>query len=147
MKTFTHEFMKSNRGCYSEEQLMSCSFMQTEGVLLSSIVQSEISLKDKFWFVCKKVLTKEQNQKLAIDVAEIVLPIYEKRYPEDTRMVKDCIEAAKLYITGHISLDELLKKRRAAAAAAYAADAAAYAAAAAIKEQLQNYLINLTESL
>lgn len=27
MKTFTHDFMLKNCGCYSEEKLMGCSFM------------------------------------------------------------------------------------------------------------------------
>ena len=123
MKTFTKQFMIDNCGCYSEEKLMSCSFMQTEEVTLESIFKSEIPTKDKFWFYCKKVATKKQNQRLAIDVAEIVLPVYENRYPEN-KAPREAIEAAKLYLTGHISLEQLLLKRRAAAAyAAYAAAA------------------------
>jgi hypothetical protein len=132
---FTRDYMKENCGCYSVEQLVQCSFMKNEIVTLTAILNSEIPLKDKFWFVCKKLLTKEQNQKLAIDVAEMVLPIYEEKYPGDSR-VRDCIEATKQFLAGHISLEDLLIKRRAAdsayddAAAAAAADAAAAAAAA-----------------
>ncbi len=155
---FTRDFMKENCGCYSVEQLVQCSFMKNEIVTLTAILNSEIPLKDKFWFVCKKLLTKEQNQKLAIDVAEMVLPIYEEKYPGDSR-VRDCIEATKQFIAGHISIEELRKKRyaayaAAAADAAYAAAAyAAYAAAAAAdaaddaaaaantKQQLLDYLI------
>ena len=132
---FTRDYMKENCGCYSVEQLVQCSFMKNEIVTLTAILNSEIPLKDKFWFVCKKLLTKEQNQKLAIDVAEMVLPIYEEKYPGDLK-VRECIEAAKQLLSGHISLEDLLIKRRAAdsaydAAAAAAAAAAAYAAAAA----------------
>ena len=124
---FTRDYMKENCGCYSVEQLIQCSFMQNEIVTLTAILNSEIPLKDKFWFVCKKLLTKEQNQKLSIDVAEMVLPIYEEKYPGDSR-VRDCIEATKQFLAGHISIEKLREKRY-AAAAAYAAAYAAYAAA------------------
>ena len=67
----------------------------------------------------------------AIACAELVLPLFEKRYPEDMR-VRECIEATKGYIAGTVSLDELRSKRAADAdAAADAADAAADAADAA----------------
>jgi hypothetical protein len=132
--------MLDNCGCYSQEKLLSCSFMKDEVITNKSILNSEIPLKDKYWFFCKKVLSKEQNQQIAISCSELVLPIYENKYLEN-KAPREAIEAAKLYITGHISLDELLLKKRAAAAAssaaaafsAYAADAAdaAFSAAAA----------------
>ena len=132
-QTFTHDYMEANCGCYLQDELMQCSFMSSEPVTLESILKSEISLKDKYWFVCKKLATKQQNQRIAIAVAEIVLPIYEKRYP-DNRAPREAIEAAKEYIAGHISLETLREKRAAAYAAADAADdddaaVAAYAAA------------------
>lgn len=162
--TFTHDFMKNNCGCYDLEKLMSCSFMQSKEVTLESILKSEIPTKDKFWFYCIKVATKEQNQKIAIDLAEMVLPIYESKYPEN-KAPREAIEAAKLYIGGHISLDGLLEKKRAAYAAAYSAAAAAayfayadayaaatYAAAAYaasafsdIENKIENYLLNLIQ--
>lgn len=109
-------------------------------ITLSSIIHSEIPLKDKYWFVCKKLATKEQNQQIAIDVATILLPIYERRYPDDLRP-REAIEAAKAFISGHISLSDLLAKRHAAADAAYAAaaDAAAYAAYAAAAADADAY--------
>ena len=57
---FTRDYMKENCGCYSVEQLIQCSFMQNEIVTLTAILNSEIPLKDKFWFVCKKLLTKAE---------------------------------------------------------------------------------------
>lgn len=107
--------------------------MQSKTVTLESIFKSEIPIKDKFWFLCRKVATKEQNQKIAIDLAEVVLPIYESQYPEN-KAPREAIESAKLFIAGHLSLEELMIKRRAAANAAYAsayasANAAAYASA------------------
>lgn len=137
-QTFTKQFMQENCGCYKQinGKLDACSFMQKETISLSDIVNSEIPLKDKYWFVCKKLATKEENQQIAIKVAEIVLPLYEKKYP-DNKAPREAIEAANKFIGGHISLNVLIEKRRAADAdadadaAAYAAAAAAYAAATA----------------
>jgi hypothetical protein len=127
---FAHEFMHENKGCYSREQLDGCSFMKGGAVTLVRILESEIALRDKYWFICKKLATIAENQAIAIRVAEIVLPMYEARYP-DVKAPRECIEAAKAFLLGTITVDELLKKKRAAAAAAYAADFAAAAAYAA----------------
>lgn len=66
---------------------------------------------------------------IAADCAERVLPIYEKKYPDDKR-VRDCIAMCRMWVKGKATDDEL---RAAVDAAAYAADAAyaAYAAYAA----------------
>ena len=134
-QTFTKQFMIENKGCYDLSDLMSTSFMKTgsEEISLQSILKSEIPLKDKYWFCCRKLFTKRQNQEIAISVAEIVLEIYEKRYP-DNKAPREAIQAAKDYIneTG-ITLEELRQKRAYAAAAAadaYADAAYAYADAA-----------------
>jgi hypothetical protein len=130
---FTAQFMEENSGCYKENvgKLARCSFMaDPTNITLEKIVKSEIPLKDKYWFVCKKIATKAQNQQIAITVAEIVLPIYEKRYPEN-KAPREALEVAKQFIAGHIGLEQLQAKRAAAyaaAGAAYAADGAAYAA-------------------
>jgi hypothetical protein len=123
-QSFTKEFMLANRGCYDSGHFL------MKDTTLKEIVESEIRIKDKFWFICKKLATKEENQQIAIRLAEIVLPIYEKRYPEN-KAPREAIEAAKSYIAGHISLEQLLAKKRAAAIAAAIAYAAAYAAYAA----------------
>ena len=84
---------------------------------------------------------KEENIEIAINLAEIVLDIYEKQYPEDKR-IRDCITAAKSYLKKQITVVRLCKVKYAAntaantaayatAAAASAADAAASAADAA----------------
>ena len=128
MKSFTHEYMKENCGCYKVDQLMKCSFMQSEPVTLQSIIDSEIPVKDKFWFLCNKVLTKEQNQRIAIELAKSVLHIYENEYPED-KSVRNAIQGAEDYLAGKISIEEFRQLKSAAADAAYAANAAANAAA------------------
>jgi hypothetical protein len=73
--------------------------------------------------------TRKQVVLLAVDCAETVLPIWEKRHPGDER-VKNCLEGTRKYLAGKITLPEL-RVLRAAAYAAYAAAAAAYAADAA----------------
>jgi hypothetical protein len=137
-KEFSIDFMKANCGCYSEKRLFACSFMKFPVVLLSDIVESEIPLEHKYWFVCKKLLSSDECRKVAICLAEIVLPIFEVRYPDDKRPL-EAIEAAKSYLAGNSSTDFLEKKYAAAYAAAadavaanavYAANAA-YAAAVA----------------
>lgn len=143
--TFTKEYMTANCGCYSTKHLEGLSFMKKDSISLLDIIKSKIPQKDKFWFLFRKCkLTKLQKQELAINLAEIVLPIYEIKYP-DNKAPRLAIEAARNYLKGLIDLDTLIIARRAAAAAAffaaaadaaaaayaaYAADAAAYAAAA-----------------
>ena len=140
-KRFSKQFMKENKGCYSLEKLEACSFMKNRVVTLKAIIHSEISLKDKFWFVIKQTASKEENIEIAINLAEIMLDIYEKQYPEDKR-IRDCITAAKSYLKKQITVVRLCKVKYAAntaantaayatAAAASAADAAASAADAA----------------
>ena len=142
MKTFTTAFIKANCGCYNnngdlsklqavykEEDKTLCYETEDCTVTVQEVLDSSIPLKDKYWFFCKKVFTKEQNQRIAIAVAECVLPIYEKKYT-DNKAPREAIEAAKLYLAGNISLGQLITVRRVAADAAYAyaADAAAYTA-------------------
>jgi hypothetical protein len=68
--------------------------------------------------------TKEESVKLAIFSAELVIELYEKQYPKDSRP-REAIEAAKAY------LKDPSEANSAADAAAYAADAADAAARAA----------------
>ena len=70
--------------------------------------------------------SKRVASQLAIEFAEQALPIFEKRRPDDTRP-RDAIQAARDYLDGIISTDEL----QACQSHAYAADGAAYAAYAA----------------
>ena len=70
--------------------------------------------------------SKRVASQLAIEFAATTLPIFEKRSPNDERPRK-AIQAARDYLDGKISLEELRSCR---SHAADAADAAAYAAAA-----------------
>ena len=84
--------------------------MQLEIITLQDILTSEISLKDKFWFCCNKILTREENQLLAIKTAEIVLNIYEDNYPNGVSL-KKAIQMAKDYLNNNISHKELIVKK------------------------------------
>ena len=90
-------------------------------------------LSNHRWDWCRwlfvRLLNDRSNRLLAIYCAELVLPLFEKNYPDDNRP-REAIEATKLYLEGKITPEELGLKRRAAYAAyAYAAADAAYAAA------------------
>lgn len=68
--------------------------------------------------------SKRTSSQIAIEFAEQALPIFEERRPDDLRPRK-AIQAARDYLDGKISLEELRKARSDAADAAYADDAAA----------------------
>ena len=86
--------------------------------------------------------SKRVASQLAIEFAEQALPIFEKRRPNDERPRK-AIQAARDYLDGKISLEELRSCRSHAAAAAadayaaYAADAAADAREKALQKQAE----------
>jgi len=142
MKTeFTKQEMYNIKGCYSKETLDNCSFMSKDNISLQSILDSEIPLKDKSWFIRNSIqLSDIEKRQFAIGCALVVLPIYENKYPSNDDPRK-AIEAAEKYLKNEITLQELNIFRKAAAYAAYAAaaaaaaydaaDAAAYAAYAA----------------
>lgn len=132
-KTFTSEYIRSNRGCYSEEMVASLSFINKGEITILDILNSEMPWKDKSWFLTKKCeLTSNDLCEFAIVCAETVLPIYEAKYP-DNKAPRQAIEAAKAYLRNEISLEKLREYRIAASFAAYTSHAdnetAAYAAA------------------
>ena len=80
---------------------------------------------DALW--CLRCIDTKKHRKeisyLCADMAQSVLHIYEKEYPDDKRP-RDCIQAVRDFADGKINKQELVEKRK-----AYAAAAAAYAAA------------------
>ena len=142
MKTFTKQFIRENSGCYAKDKgidfINALDFMaaaeESDEIPYTWILESSIPTKDKYWFFCKKVFTKEQNQQVAIGCAWIVLEIFENKYPNDDRPRKAII-AAEQYLEGLIDSEALMEARSNAYAAAYAAyaddEAYAYAAYAA----------------
>lgn len=92
---------------------------------LCTILESN-GLDDTIW-AFRAVEGKDKEIRLfAADCAELVLPIFEKQYPDDDRPIK-AIQASRDYANGLISSGELA----AAGAAAWDASAAAGAARAA----------------
>lgn len=129
----------ANFGCYNESKKQN-NYLPNEAFTISDVLNSDVSLKDKTWFIRKNCeFTNDEYRQFAIGCALCVLPIYESKYPGNDAPRK-AIEAAQKYLANEIGIDELIEARRAAAYAAYtaaiadsayAAHAAAYAYAAA----------------
>ena len=130
MKTkFTPNEIMSNRGCYERSDVEKLSFINQSEININEILDSEIPIKDKFWFVrnnCK--FTTLQKKLWFIGLAEITLEIYENKYPNN-KAPREAIQAAKDYLNNLISRDELIIKRKNATAAYAVAYDAVYAAA------------------
>jgi len=129
MKTkFTPNEIMSNRGCYERSDVKKLSFIGNSEISIDIILNSEIPIKDKFWFLLNNCeFTPLQKKLWFIGLAEITLEIYENKYPNN-KAPREAIQAAKDYLNNLISRDELIIKRKnayAAADAAYAAYAAA----------------------
>jgi len=77
-------------------------------------------------------LTEQEQRLIAADFAEHVLPLFEAKHPDDERPRK-AIDAARAFVRGEITKEQLdaawAAARAAAGAAADAARAAAWAAA------------------
>ena len=98
-----------------------------EPLELRTILESN-GLNDTFWAL-KAVEGKAKEIRLfAADCAEMVLPIYEKRYPDDSRP-RMAIQAARDYANGLITLEEFAAAAWAARSAAMSAGSAAWSAA------------------
>jgi hypothetical protein len=90
---------------------------------LRTILESN-GLNDTIWAM-RAVEGKDKEIRLfAADCAEMVIPIYEKEYPNDKRP-RLAIQAARDYANGLITLEELAAARDAARDAAWAAAGAA----------------------
>ena len=91
----------------------------------------DIPVEDKFWVVLKPELIGENTcHELACKFAEHVLPIWERKYPEDMRPRK-AVEAKRAWMRGEINDEELAAAWDAARDAAWDAWAAAWDAGAA----------------
>jgi hypothetical protein len=101
--------------------------MDTE-INLLTVLESN-GVQDMIWcFRCTVEDSKLTASQLAIEFAAECLPIFEQRYPNDFRP-RGAIDAARGYMAGAVTFDELKKARFAAyTAAADAADDAADAA-------------------
>jgi hypothetical protein len=65
------------------------------------------SLNDLFWLILREEFISEENlHKIAIYAAKLVLPIFEKEYPDDKRP-RQAIKAKEMWLKGKISDGEL----------------------------------------
>ena len=148
-KVFTPHYIREHKGCYELPKVNRLSFIDKPEIHIKDILKSEITMKDKGWFLVRKCeLTNKQKADLAHRLAWIVLPIFEAKNPQDKR-VRECLEAISQFNNGEITKEELLTKRRAAAAAAAYAAADAADAKQPIKYQeliLQAMLIFVEET-
>ena len=91
-KQFTKTEMTTLKGCYSIETLNACSFMKLKQITIESILESEIPLIDKLWFVFASCdIELKDKLLLCFEISKIVLPIYNEQYPNDDRVTK-CIQ-------------------------------------------------------
>jgi hypothetical protein len=131
-KTFTKDFYLSHRGCYEFNKMFNLVDNNPHETI-EDFLNWDISIKDKFFFLRNYCdLTLRNKLDMALMCAKVVLPVYEKEFPNDSR-VMECIHATELFLNGEITLEQLREKRAAADAAydAANADAAAHAAYAA----------------
>lgn len=119
------DYIKSLNPCGDRLENYLKHYSDFSGSLNDFLDLTEITFKDKIW-VSVRYLTKENCQELSITCAELVLPIFEKKYPSDSRP-RNAIEIAKKRLCNNYNVSA-----DAAADAAYAAasDAAASASAA-----------------
>jgi hypothetical protein len=86
-------------------------------------------IEDAVW--CLRCFNYKEYCLFLADIAESVLPIYEKEYP-DNIFVRDCIKSIRKYYAGEITKKELDAAAYAAESAAYATTTAAIAATATV---------------
>ena len=125
------DFLVGLRPCSERWSNFVKNYHTFSGSMQEFLALDKISYSDKAWVV-RKTIPRKVLVLWAAKCAESVLPIFEKKYPEN-KSVRECIEAVFDFIAGKITIEQLLDKRHAAAA-----DAAAAAAADRIKQQEKN---------
>ena len=119
------EWLKEKNACGSGVEWWQAQ-KETDGKKVVKKLIAEGKLDWANWLIVR-IMEYKQYVSYAIYAAEQVLPIYEKKYPEDKRP-REAIEAAKKCLKNPTKEN---KDAAAASYAAYAADAVAYAVAAA----------------
>lgn len=116
---FTREFMTSNRGCYSREEMLEVKCVKDNNITLENLF-NDLPIKDFCWFLVYKCkLTTEEIQRFALHCAKSVLHIFEKEYPNDKK-VRKCLEVSELYLDGKATIEELRIRRKGATVSYYA---------------------------
>ncbi len=147
-KEFTKEYILLEKGCYSRGKVEELSFINKEIITLKDMLTSELPLKDKFWWLCRKCeLTQDENVLIAIKCAKVVLHLFEDKYPDDDRPRKAILVAEKYLETGVAHAADAAYAAYAAAAVDAAYAAAAAAAAANAVDDKDTLLLALNEIL
>ena len=139
MKTTLNK-IKNAGACTDRYKVLLASLNKTEAdndpLTIRDILKSN-GLDDALWAL-RTVEGKDRELRLfACDCAEMVLPIFEKKYPDDKRP-RYAIEVARRYAEGQATDEERAAAGDAAMAAAWAAARAA--ARAKIEKMLLKYI-------
>ena len=105
-KIFKTEILKDTCGCYNREQIQQLSCMQDELFYLEQGAESETPMAGKYWFICKKVATKAQNEQIVKDVVNMLLPVYKNACKDNGDLIK-LLEVAKDYRIGEETVEQL----------------------------------------
>ena len=97
-------------------------FAGRESLTVDDVLDLDIPDADKLWVVLREpLLTEADLHELACRLAEEVLPIFERAYPNDNRP-RLAIEAKRKWLKGEITDDELAAAEAAARAASWTSE-------------------------
>jgi hypothetical protein len=119
----TEKWLNDNRAC-SEGRAWLASHKERDSIKVLKKLQAEKQW-DWFRWTAARLMDRKQRVLWACACAELVLDIFEKKYPKDKRP-REAINAARKWV-----IDPTEENRNASDASAYAAHAAAAAAHAA----------------
>jgi hypothetical protein len=95
-----------------------------------NISELDIPAKDRFWTLIRMVDTHKGRVRVALKIAQKVLPTFEGKYPDDKRP-RNCLDTVAKWLHDKATIKEVRDAYAAVYTAVYAADAAAYAVYAA----------------
>lgn len=106
-KTFTKSYIMAHRGCCPKWEISQLSFINDKPITIETILASEARLQDKAWFVVEDcALTAKQQRKIAYGLALMVLPIFERKYPNE-KCIGKVLKAIKDYESDRITRKQL----------------------------------------
>lgn len=86
---------------YSETWINDPEFIQSDPITLKSILKSKILFRKKYQIVSKWFLTFMENTQVSLVMNEMLLPIFEKKYPEN-KSSRLMIETTKKFLNNEI---------------------------------------------
>ena len=110
---------------YFTQNFLGNSFMEFDKIKLRDILKSELPFDEKVWFLYFTAARSDETKSIALHIAKTVLPIYTKRFQNDTRP-SDTVRGILDYSIGKIKWYELHKKYKSTLIAAGEANGAAF---------------------